>query len=386
VEPTEEIRHVKNKDRNSYGKQEILISGAIMASSRASRRSAAQSRRSARSNGRQSRRSSASTGFRAITQGVGSSGIMPFGSLRGSSLRALNALDPYHLALPRPVGPYTVVRTNTVLHASNVVNSFCPEMVIDGGHTRWTHVLGRLSRLNSASPINGTDNCVVVNRGNDFFGPAVTMVPSAFTVQIMNPNALQTTSGIVYIGRSTAQYKLANDPRTWDQLAGQFVSFMNPRLCSAAKLALRGVKVDSYPLNMTEFSDFCPEAPIAGSSPLASSTWNADGTDANSDGEPSAFAPIVVYNPNQVALQYLITVEWRIRFDPSSAAAASHQFHRSSNMSVWDSVISSASSIGHGAMDIADVLSQVGSAYTSTQRVLRSFAPAPADVPLPAFG
>jgi len=269
------------------------------------------------------------------------------------------------------------------------MNFFCPELVAKDSlhaavnHNRWSHVIGRSGFSGS---VIGTDPSYVVNRGADYFGDAVTMVPSAFSVQIMNPNALQTTQGIVYIGRSTAQYKLANDTRTWGDLGNQFVSYMNPRLCSAGKLALRGVKVDSYPLNMTEFSEFATEAPISGGSGPVQCTWNSNGTGANHDGEPSAFAPIVVFNPNEVNLQYLVTIEWRIRFDPGTAAAASHHYHKSTPMSVWDSVISSASSIGHGAMDIADVISQVGSAVTGTQRVLRSFAPNPASLPLPAFG
>lgn len=348
-----------------------------------SRRSGRQSS-GRQSNGRRSRRSGRNTGYRAITQGVGSTSTMPFGSMRGSSLRALNALDPQHLPLPRPVGPYTVVRTNTVVISAQAANIFCPEMLVEDRHLRWSHVLGRASVVES-DPINAVNNCYAANRGNDFFGPAVTMVPAAVTVQIMNPNPLQDTSGITYIGRSTAQYKLADDTRTWTQLMDQFVSFMNPRLCSAGKLALRGVKVDSYPLNMSEFSNFCPEAPITGGPGLNTTTWNGGGIDPNQDGEPSAFAPIVVYNPNKILLQYLVTIEWRVRFDPSNAAAASHQYHRSTPMSTWDSVISAASSIGHGAMDIADVISQVGSAVSGTQRVLRAFAPPPTALPLPAF-
>ncbi len=358
-----------------------------MPSSRRSRATGRSSRRTGRtSNGRRSRRSGRSTGYRAITQGVGSTGTMSFGamsSIRGNGLRALNALDPYHLPLPRPVGPYTVVRTNTIVQSSQKCNFFCPEMLVDDQHTRWSHVIGRLS-VDETQPLNATGNTYVVNRGGDFFGPAVTMVPAAFTVQIMNPNALQTTSGILYIGRSTAQYKLADSLRTWESLMEQFVSFMNPRLCSAGKLALRGVKVDSYPLNMTEYSDFCPEAQKVGGT-LSPTTWNNDGTNANSDGEPSAFAPIVVYNPNAVFLQFLVTVEWRIRFDPSNPAAASHQYHRAAPMSAWDSVISTASSIGHGAMDIADVISQVGAAYNGAQRVIRAFAPPPEALPIPAI-
>ena len=353
-----------------------------MASSKSSRRGA-QSRQSANSYGRRSRRSRASTGYRAITQGVGSTGTMPFGSVRGYSLRALNALDPCHMPLPRPVGPYTVVRTNTVFptHGSKFT-FFCPEMLVENGHAKWTHVIGRSAPGSMTSAINGATNCFALNRGPNYFGPAVTLVPSAFTVQIMNPNPLQDTTGIIYIGRSTSQYKMANDSRSWQDLASQFVSFMSPRLCSAAKLALRGVKVDSYPLNMSEFSDFCPEAAIVGNSPFALDTWNG-AQNPNTGGEPSAFAPIVVYNPSGVHLHYLVTVEWRVRFDPANAASASHVHHKSTPMNVVDSVISGASSIGHGAMDIADVLSQVGSAVTGTQKVLRSIAPAARDLPLP---
>jgi len=351
----------------------------------------AQSRRSAQSrNGRRSRRSRASTGFTAITQGVGSSGSMPFGSLRGSSLRALNALDPYHLSLPRPVGPYTVVRTNTIFDSSQEFLWLCPEMSDYPSGPQWSHVIGRASANDVSAgvsrPIRDSGSRVI-NRDDGFFGPSVSMVPAAFTVQIMNPEALQTTSGIIYIGRSTSQYKLRDDPRTWRELANQFVSFMSPRLCSAGKLALRGVKVDSYPLNMSEYSNFCPQSPIDGASGLIDGvTWDGTGTGANSIGEPSAFAPIVVFNPNYVKLQYIVTIEWRVRFDPSSAAAASHKFHHTTPMSTWDSVISSASSLGHGAMDIADAISQAGAQVSSTMKVLKSLAPAARAVPLPAFG
>ena len=360
-----------------------------MASSRRSSRRSVQSRRSSQRNGRRSRRSNASTGYSAITQGVASTGTMPFGSIGGGSpLRALDALSPYHLSLPRPVGPYTVVRTNTICLSGQQCNIFSPEMLVEDGHTKWTHVVGRLSG-DMSNPIGG-DSSYVVNRGQDFFGPSVTLVPAAFSVQIMNPNSLQETNGIIYIGRSTSQYKLAGDTRTWQDLMNQFVSFMSPRLCSAGKLALRGVKVDSYPLNMSEFSNFCPEAPISGSGGNQPAVWSGTtgpgGLGPNRGGEPSAFAPIVVYNPGQVQLHYLITVEWRVRFDPSQAAAASHQYHKATPISTWDKVCSTASSITHGAYDIADTLSQVGSAVTATQRVLRSFAPAPADVPLPVFG
>jgi hypothetical protein len=174
----------------------------------------------------------------------------------------------------------------------------------------------------------------------------------------MNPEALQTTAGIVYVGRSSAQYDLQNSIRTWDEFGMEFIQFVVPCLCSVGKLALRGVQVSSYPLDMSELSDFRGLAAYSHYSAGTGGryTWNG----ALSEMRPAGFAPVVVYNPNQVALQYLVTIEWRVRFDPSNPAAGSHTYHGTAPDSLWDEVTSTAAAMGHGVEDIAEVVAAGG--------------------------
>jgi len=87
-------------------------------------------------------------------------------------------------------------------------------------------------------------------------------------------------------------------------------------LCAAGRLALRAVKTDAVPYDMQALADFRGlSAPSAGNF-----TWADDGT--SYDG----FAPIFVYNPDGIDLQILVCCEWRVRFDPTNPAYASHTF------------------------------------------------------------
>jgi hypothetical protein len=204
----------------------------------------------------------------------------------------------------------------------------------------------------AVGPINA------VNAANQFtypglaaFGEAATLVPAAITMQVMCPTALQTATGIVYIGRSHAQYDLAGSTRTWDQLGNEFVSYMAPRLCSAAKLALRGVKVSSYPLDMSALADFrAAEVQADGIFTWANTTRLG----------PEGFAPLVIYNPNGVDLQLLITCEWRLRFDAGNPAAATHKTYMPTSDRAWAAMSSAAHSLGHGVEDIAEDVATVG--------------------------
>jgi hypothetical protein len=179
---------------------------------------------------------------------------------------------------------------------------------------------------------------------NDDWGYAC-MVPAAFSVQIMNPNALQTTAGIVYSGRARQMIGLANKTITWNALAQELVSYSNPRLLSAGKLALRGVQTDAVPFDMNAMSDF------------QTRYQSLPGTYTNND--PAfgfdAFAPIYVYNKEGINLQYLVCCEWRVRFDPSNPAYAANTYHQPSTLGYWDKLQQVASFIGNGVQDIADV-------------------------------
>lgn len=202
--------------------------------------------------------------------------------------------------------------------------------------------------------------------GLDQLGAMATIVPSALTVQIMNPNALQTTNGIIYIGRLKTQVRGEDETGTWDALGQEFVSFQAPRLCSAGKLALRGVKVDAVPFNVQELMDFDRVVdPMDTTESDFVEPWRsssvADGSTAiNPRWKMKGFAPIGVYNPNNVALQYLVTLEYRCRFDMGHPAASTHTHHAPSSQQSWASHIKSLLDAGHGAFDIAEELAQFG--------------------------
>jgi hypothetical protein len=170
----------------------------------------------------------------------------------------------------------------------------------------------------------------------------VRLTPASFSVKIMNPEALQTSSGVVYIGRCRQMLNRGGSSSLSADLANDLVSYSQPELCAAGRLALRGVQVNSVPYDMNSLSDFRPL-----NSTGRSSYWK---NDLLFDG----LAPIFVYNPSGIDLQLLICCEWRVRFDPSNPAYATHTFHRASTMEYWEKVQRLASSEGAGVFDLAE--------------------------------
>jgi hypothetical protein len=197
-----------------------------------------------------------------------------------------------------------------------------------------------------------------------------TIVPSALTVQIMNPNALQTTNGILYVGRMKTQFRGEDSTEQWTDLANQFVSYQAPRLCSAGKLALRGVKIDACPFNVRELQDFDRVIDpmeldggggVGGFDEPWTSTSRADSEQAyNPQWKCKGFAPIMVYNPNAVSLQYLVTLEFRCRFDLGHPASSTHVHHQPATESTWSGHIKRMLDMGHGVIDIADAIAEGG--------------------------
>lgn len=270
---------------------------------------------------------------------------------------ALNAMHPMHLPLPRAVGGYTVIRTTDVVNAN-------AEAVMFGTfkgpgqeftETTWLSAIA-VRCVDVTLPINSS------GEGNAFFygstalaAPALTgakMVPAAITVQVMNGQTLQSADGICYIGRSKTVLDLMGDDRTWETVMGELVSYSAPRLCSAGKLALRGVQVNAIPNNLSVLSDFVPRRiPQTGRKEWTEGTYAADF---------EGFGPIFVYNPDKVPLKFLVTIEWRMRFDPLNPAYAGHTMHQPATESTWSKVIGEAESLGNGVMDIADVTADIG--------------------------
>jgi len=271
---------------------------------------------------------------------------------------ALNAMNPCHLPLPRAVGGYTVMRTTDIINTSTPAILFgC----FKGPVSQFTDTTWLSSVAVDAVDVNLPINDAA-NGGNAFFHASsalgassltgARMVPAAITVQVMNGESLQTADGIAYIGRSKTVLDLMGESRTWLTVMQELVSYSAPRLCSAGKLALRGVQVNAVPNNMSVLSDFVPRVvPDNGRQTWTESTYAAD---------IEGFAPIFVYNPDGIALKYLVTIEWRMRFDPLNPAYSGHTNHKPASESTWSKVISDAEAMGHGVEDIADVTADVG--------------------------
>jgi len=211
--------------------------------------------------------------------------------------------------------------------------------------------------VNQTLDINAANNALFTTSPLSGLGDAATVCPSAFSVQILNPQALQTTSGIVYAGVMNTQAAIAGRTETWDSYADKFVQFQAPRLMSAGKLALRGVQIDSYPLNMSEVSNFTPIRKVG----------DNVGTYTVGSAETRGWAPIIIYNtgaggPAGLELELLITTEWRVRFDLDNPAAASHSIHPVATDSAWDKMMRYKASLGHGVQDISDLVATAGTA------------------------
>lgn len=182
---------------------------------------------------------------------------------------------------------------------------------------------------------------------------AAGLTPAAFSVQVMNPEALQTSTGMVYIGRVKNQFSLANQnlSSTVGALSQNLVSYCNPRICSAGKLALRGVQVDAVPSDMQALANF---------SPLATTTDGDFTAAATSDVDFAGFNPIFVFNPQGVELNALVTVEWRVRFDVSNPAHSACTYRPPSSERTWAQTMQQAVQLGNGVIDIVQAVSRLG--------------------------
>ena len=314
--------------------------------------------------------------FRGIAQGAGGTAPVAFGATcrsakqkkkarkagvktqKQSGLDTWNAFSPSHLALPRAVGEYTVTRgtkqisTNDKLIIVGTWQISGDNSVGTNGFGRnWSDVVALGCEDLTKSPAEIAWYPYKMAMLSDGLGSHAQVTPSACSVQIMNGNALQTTSGMLYIGKLKVQPQYAGDNTSiGNMIADNFVSYMAPRLCSAGKLALRGIHVDAHPLNMNRLADFTQ---IYREFEQSTSSWPANLV-------PTGFTPIVIYNPDSVDLNLLICHEYRTRFELFNPACASHKYHPPTTDASWANMIKKAADLGSGALDIADVVAKSG--------------------------
>lgn len=264
-------------------------------------------------------------------------------------VQCLDARVPRTLGLPRAVGPYTIIRTTTLHESSRRYIQFCPflsEYPSAGFGEVWYNWCG-VQDVDSTLGITATNNTTPIMMPMTELGQAAEVVPAAMTVQVMNAAALDSASGIFAMGRVNQALALGGSAATltWDQMVTNFISFYSPRMLTGGKLCLRGVKCSSYPLDMSEYSNFAP----LDSSHAGNFSW----TDGH---RPGALAPIVFVQKSAttVSIQFMITIEWRVRFDPGHPATATHTHHDTLADAAWNDVIKSMSNVGHGVEELSE--------------------------------
>lgn len=267
------------------------------------------------------------------------------------SLKGWDAFDYTHTPLPRATGPYAVVRTTNLItsNAKYIQIGAFKRLSADA----WSNIV-MIEDVNKTASVNASDNTKtrsVPFPGNTMTGSGLTLVPAAISVQVMNPNPLQSTQGILAGCVCHTQLDLNDRVETWDDIATEVISYFRPRLMSAGKLALRGVQVNSYPLNMSALADFRPCVPTADDSTI---TLNGSAV------APEGLAPIVLINSNGVTLDLLIAVEWRVRFDLGNPAVATHRHHGVTSDWNWNKMLEHAIALGNGVMDIVEHVANSG--------------------------
>lgn len=305
---------------------------------------------------------------RPLRQGVAAAVTKPFGAApvrrnrvsKRRALRYFSALSPHHLALPRAVGPYTVIRTTSKHTVTQNYTIWGPTTQRDSTATEfWTNIIGvgdvddtlaMSTQLNTTAITDSTFGTIgAVAAGWD----QCMLTPAAFTIQVMNSTPVTSAGGIAYIGKMKTLPDLAGSGRTWSQFGDQFIAYNYPRLCSGGKLALRGVTVSAVPYNMSDLADF--RAVFTHST--GDFTWN--GGAGLGSLEFAGFAPIVIAKTSEMAsLEVLVTVEWRVRFDPSNPAQASHKLYQPSSDASWAAHVAAESL--RGTEDIAETIADVG--------------------------
>lgn len=372
-----------------------------------------------------------------LAQGAGQATRKAFGNAakqsipRGLSLACWNAHASAHAGLPRAVGPYTVVRTTTMITSKSPLLIFGSYALQDDkiassrlvlgynyGEKMWTNIcaVGAADEVSKSDFQNGSigDNLVTSihsipvpgAHANGKFATNVgtgetpvfsqtlsntTCVPSAISVQIMNPTAVQAAAGTAIAAVCPVRLDLGASEKSWGQVGSELMSFYKPRVLTGGKLSLRGVQMDSIPLSMTDVSDF---REIYKVDPLVTSPssihWSdqhrlqgIEGAPALSSVQksfscrfsPEGWAPMVYYNTYNAArepsdrqeMTFLVTTEWRVRFDISNPACASHTLHKPSTDNEWHQMIRKANEALPGVLDIvekvADTGLKVGAAY-----------------------
>jgi len=245
----------------------------------------------------------------------------------------------------------------------NMFGTFRRQTAAQAALGEWSNIVN-VHDVVVLNAVNGAANTAAEAYDASNLGYETTLTPAAMTVQILNTNALQTTAGSIYAGVCHSQLGVSNSPETWRVWGERFIATQKPRALSAAQLAVRGAAVHSYPLNLESLCDFTEVTSTGTSSTF---TWS------DLVIQPSGLAPIVVINPEFVELEFVVTIELRVRFSMSHPASSTHVMHPVTPEATWHRALTAAATAGHGVLDVLEL-----GAGLATRA--RAFAPAAAPV------
>jgi hypothetical protein len=333
---------------------------------------------------------------RPVSQATGSTARKAFGTStkvpRSLPLDCWNAFSSSHAALPRSVGPYTVVRTSRLITTKSPLIVFgtysslhrttaASTTPVDYGPKAWTNVIAaqftesvtKGTKANFETAAIGFDDVTdllnipspVSYDGTLTYSSMATMCPAAISVQLLNPEQFTNAEGQMAAAVCPVRIDLCNTTTTWKAVADQVVSYMRPRMLSGGKLVFKGVQMDSHPLSMSDVSDF--RHTLEFPTDKIQCTYGNTGTNPCSV-HPEGWAPMVYYNgynaskepADRKSMSFLVCVEWRVRFDLANPAVASHRHHGVSDDYAWDRHIRRAADALPGVIDIVEKVATSG--------------------------
>lgn len=331
------------------------------------------------SRARSKKSSNNNTGYSAgIAQGAGYTSKKPFGSVLSKQCSdhdlqcCFNAFMPHHLPLPRAVGPYTTVRITSRHSLAEQFGLFGPmhnyDMTKFPGKD-WVNTVGISFGVTSTNDeLSAANNARIFAQAMGTGWDNASIVPSAFSVQVMNPQSMQEAEGMFYIGRLGYVPNLVGDQRTVEEFKNECISYFAPRLCSGGKLVMRGIQADCLPFNMNEMADFENWRRLQNNS---STITYRELEDPGEFGLPTfgAMAPIFIAADKSISVQkpleLLICQEYRVRFDPTNPAAAAHTMKPVASDHTWYRAASLGVKLGNGVVDINAKVAATGSAMGS---------------------
>lgn len=301
--------------------------------------------------------------LQGIKNAVGAFTKKPFGAAKkgrtsAHNIKVFDAFHPSHIALPRPVGPYIVMRTTQQVLFNKAFGIFGP-MRYGGtvpGESFWSDAIG-LAVNDLSAVITALNNVhrYVMDPMEDSAYNRASLVPSAYSIQILSPGVPLNGQGILAVGRYRTMPYLdpvsGESSYTGSTLSNQFVSNNFPRQLGAPKLAFRGVQVDCVPFDMADLANFSERTKAtSGDTTLGTYTEYFAG-----------FAPIGIVNPSLATIHLNISIEWRFRFSPTNPAQATHRRYPMTSDAVWESLQRRMENMGSGVREIAEVVSNRGS-------------------------